>query len=304
MDSDELAIGVLAALIRAGLRAPDDLSLLGFDDHALAARLGLSTVAQPATLTATEAATLALTLATGETPARRTILGAHRADPAPDDRPALSGCRAMNDSAADQAVLHAAKQQLRAAVRLRRASRSPADRTADDEARFAVLVDALSDRLPDTVAAYLSSDDEPDTLRLISWLRARRVRVLLPLLTDGSGRRLAAPAWAAYAGPEALRLGPLGLLEPTTAPLPARDLPEAELVVCPGWRPTARATGSGGAAAGTTRALVHAGQSAPIVVLLNRDEVLAAIPTQRWDRRVDRLATPDRMIDCEPPYAG
>ena len=74
VDSDELAISVLAALIRAGLRAPDDLSLLGFDDHALAARLGLSTVAQPATLTATEAATLALTLAAGETPARRTIL--------------------------------------------------------------------------------------------------------------------------------------------------------------------------------------------------------------------------------------
>ena len=61
-------------LVRAGLRAPDDLSLLGFDDHALAGRLGLSTVAQPAALTATEAATLALALAAGETPPRRTIL--------------------------------------------------------------------------------------------------------------------------------------------------------------------------------------------------------------------------------------
>jgi DNA-binding LacI/PurR family transcriptional regulator len=74
VDSDELAIGILAALVRAGLRAPDHLSLLGFDDHAMAARLGLSTVAQPVTLTATEAATLALALAAGETPARQTIL--------------------------------------------------------------------------------------------------------------------------------------------------------------------------------------------------------------------------------------
>lgn len=74
VDSDELAIGILAALVRAGLRAPDDLSLLGFDDHAMAARLGLSTVAQPAARTAAEAATLALTLAAGETPARRTVL--------------------------------------------------------------------------------------------------------------------------------------------------------------------------------------------------------------------------------------
>jgi LacI family repressor for deo operon, udp, cdd, tsx, nupC, and nupG len=74
VDSDELAIGILAALVRAGLRAPDDLSLLGFDDHALAGRLGLSTVAQPATRTATEAADLALTLAAGRAPVRRTII--------------------------------------------------------------------------------------------------------------------------------------------------------------------------------------------------------------------------------------
>jgi 5-formyltetrahydrofolate cyclo-ligase len=208
----------------------------------------------------------------------------------------------MNLSDADQAALRAAKRQLRAAVRLRRASRSPAERSADDEARFAVLVDALSDRLPDTVAAYLSTDDEPDTLRLISWLSARRVRVLLPLLTDGAGRRLPDPAWAAYAGPEALRLGPLGLLEPTTAALPARDLPEAELVVCPGLAATRQGDRLGRGGGWYDRALLHAGQSAPVVVLLNRDEVLAAIPTQPWDRRVDRLVTPDGTVECEPPY--
>jgi DNA-binding LacI/PurR family transcriptional regulator len=74
VDSDELAIGILAALVRAGLRAPEDLSLLGFDDHALAGRLGLSTVAQPAALTAAEAADLALALAAGEAPTHQEIL--------------------------------------------------------------------------------------------------------------------------------------------------------------------------------------------------------------------------------------
>ncbi|GAB2568070.1 LacI family DNA-binding transcriptional regulator [Microlunatus antarcticus] len=74
VDSDELAIGILAALVRAGLRAPDDLSLLGFDDHAMAERLGLSTVAQPAERTATEAASLALALAAGEVPDHPTVL--------------------------------------------------------------------------------------------------------------------------------------------------------------------------------------------------------------------------------------
>lgn len=210
----------------------------------------------------------------------------------------------MNDSTADQAALAAAKHQLRAAVLLRRASRSVAARTADDEARFAVLVDALTGRLPDTVAAYLSADDEPDSLRLVAWLDARRVRVLLPLLTDGSGHRLPEPAWAAYEGPEALRVGPLSLLEPTTTPLPARTLPEVELVVCPGLAANVRGDRLGRGGGWYDRALVHTGQSTPVVLLLNRDEVLDAIPTQPWDRRVDRLATPDGIVDCEPPYAG
>lgn len=207
-------------------------------------------------------------------------------------------------SAADQAALAAAKRQLRSAVLLRRASRCPAERSADDEARFAQLAAALTERRPDTVAAYVSSGDEPDTLRLVAWLAARRVRVLLPLLTDGAGHRLPEPAWAAYAGPEALRAGPLGLLEPTTTPVPAQQLPEAELVVCPGLAGNASGDRLGRGGGWYDRALRHVGQTAPVVLLLNRDEVLDVIPSQPWDRRVDRLATPDSIVDCEPPYTG
>ena len=216
----------------------------------------------------------------------------------------MSGADPRSSAAADQAALAGAKRQLRSAVLQRRASRPLAERTADDEARFAALADALDDRLPDTVAAYLSTDVEPDTLRLVAWLGARRVRVLLPLLTDGSGGRLREPAWAAYAGPDALRVGPLGLLEPTTTPLPARQLPEAELVVCPGLAANLAGDRLGRGGGWYDRALRHVGQAAPVVALLNRDEVLEVIPTQPWDRRVDRIATPEGVVDCEPPYAG
>ncbi len=74
VDSDELAISVLAAMGRIGLRAPEDLSVLGFDDHTLAATLGLSTIAQPADLLGRQAAAMALTLAAGEPLARKTIM--------------------------------------------------------------------------------------------------------------------------------------------------------------------------------------------------------------------------------------
>lgn len=209
----------------------------------------------------------------------------------------------MTGSAADQAALAGAKRALREAVLLRRAARDAVTRTADDEARFALLVQALDERRPDTVAAYLSAGDEPDTLRLVAWLAAQDVRVLLPVLTDGEGHRLADPAWAPYAGPDALRAGPLGLLEPTGRRLPARQLPEAEVVVCPGLAANRQGDRLGRGGGWYDRALAHAGQAAPVLVLLNRDEVLATIPTQPWDRRVDRIVTPDAVLDCDPPYA-
>jgi DNA-binding LacI/PurR family transcriptional regulator len=45
--SDRLAEGALRAAARRGLRVPDDLSVVGFDDAAIAAPLGLTTVRQP-----------------------------------------------------------------------------------------------------------------------------------------------------------------------------------------------------------------------------------------------------------------
>jgi LacI family transcriptional regulator, repressor for deo operon, udp, cdd, tsx, nupC, and nupG len=45
---DEVAMGALTTLRRHGLRVPDDVSLIGIDDHDLAPAVGLTTVAQPA----------------------------------------------------------------------------------------------------------------------------------------------------------------------------------------------------------------------------------------------------------------
>ncbi|HEX5595109.1 MAG TPA: LacI family DNA-binding transcriptional regulator [Micromonosporaceae bacterium] len=45
---DEMAMGAMATLRLAGVRVPQDISVIGIDDHDLAAVVGLSTVAQPA----------------------------------------------------------------------------------------------------------------------------------------------------------------------------------------------------------------------------------------------------------------
>lgn len=46
-ESDEMAVGALMVLRDRGLRVPDDMSLVGFDDHEIAHFMGLTTVAQP-----------------------------------------------------------------------------------------------------------------------------------------------------------------------------------------------------------------------------------------------------------------
>lgn len=46
-ESDEMAYGAIRAIRRSGLRVPEDIAVIGFDDHATAELMDLSTVRQP-----------------------------------------------------------------------------------------------------------------------------------------------------------------------------------------------------------------------------------------------------------------
>ena len=46
-ESDEMAFGVIHALKKHGLRVPEDMSVIGYDNHDFSETLGLSTIAQP-----------------------------------------------------------------------------------------------------------------------------------------------------------------------------------------------------------------------------------------------------------------
>ena len=45
--SDEMAFGALKAIRKKGMRVPEDISVIGFDDHEIAQYIGLTTVLQP-----------------------------------------------------------------------------------------------------------------------------------------------------------------------------------------------------------------------------------------------------------------
>lgn len=69
--SDEMAIGAIKSATDLGCRVPEDLSVVGFDDHELSFGFGLTTIAQdPATLGATAAEMLLDRLTEPSTPPR------------------------------------------------------------------------------------------------------------------------------------------------------------------------------------------------------------------------------------------
>jgi DNA-binding LacI/PurR family transcriptional regulator len=46
-ESDEMAFGAIKSIRKRGLRVPEDISVIGFDDHEFSATMGLTTIAQP-----------------------------------------------------------------------------------------------------------------------------------------------------------------------------------------------------------------------------------------------------------------
>jgi 5-formyltetrahydrofolate cyclo-ligase len=208
------------------------------------------------------------------------------------------GPKAGDTTHVDDLAIQSAKALLRKAIILRRDLRPAATRRADDAARFEVLRRRLGGRRPRVVAAYLSCGSEPGTLQLVGWLAAQNVQVLLPVLTEpGRGVRTSA-AWAPYAGPDALRVGVQSILEPTTDVAAPDALTGADLVICPALAANTSGDRLGRGGGWYDRALGETAPQAQLWALLNDDEVLDAIPTRPWDRRVGALVTPTRFVDC------
>ena len=64
--SDEVALGAIRTIRRAGLRVPEDISVIGIDDHPLAELTDLTTVRQPVYEQGMLAARMVLGLLRGE----------------------------------------------------------------------------------------------------------------------------------------------------------------------------------------------------------------------------------------------
>ncbi|WP_326701638.1 5-formyltetrahydrofolate cyclo-ligase [Streptomyces sp. NBC_01754] len=159
----------------------------------------------------------------------------------------------------------------------------------------AELLAAAAAALPEladarTVAAYVSVGREPGTHALLDGLRARGVRVLLPVLMADNDLD-----WAVYEGKEHLLPAGRGLLEPHGAPLGPEAVLAADVVLLPGLAVDRRGMrlGRGGGSYDRVLArLAAAGADPALVVLLYDDEVVARVPEEPHDHPVDAVITP------------
>jgi 5-formyltetrahydrofolate cyclo-ligase len=142
-----------------------------------------------------------------------------------------------------------------------------------------------------TIAAYYSVGSEPDTRRLVYALWKRGSYVLLPLLRpDGD------LDWASYEGPDSLRPGPRGLLEPAEAPRGADAVARADVVLVPALAvdPAGRRLGRGGGS--YDRALARVGPLIPVIALLYDGELLDRVPTEPHDTPVRAVVRPGHGV--------
>lgn len=145
-----------------------------------------------------------------------------------------------------------------------------------------------------TVAAYVSMGLEPPTELILERLHSLGITVLLPLLLDDHELD-----WARYV-PGELRTVRLGLSEASSPGLGSSAIRSADVICCPGLAgsPQGHRLGRGGGS--YDRALSRALPDSLRCLLLYDEEVLADIPIEPHDQRVDVLITPTRTITTSP----
>ena len=187
------------------------------------------------------------------------------------------------------------KAELRRRLLASRRALTPAELAASGRSIRDAVLDLPETQMAGTVAAYWSIGAEPDTHGLLFGLWKRGSYVLLPLLLpDGD------LDWASYEGPDSLRPGPRGLLEPSEPARGVGAVCSADLVLVPALAVdrSGLRLGRGGGSYG--RALARVGAQVPTVALLYDSELLDRVPAAPHDQRVRMVARPSAGVITLP----
>lgn len=186
----------------------------------------------------------------------------------------------------DESTIEDAKRVLRRQLRTRRAERGAewaATHAAAVAANLQELVIAHGAR---TISAYLSTPDEPDTRRFLTWAGEQGIRVLLPIIREDG-----LLDWAEHDGTETIE-ATLGMPEPASDALPPTVLDEVDLMLIPATAVGRDGSRLGGGRGFFDKTIAAMAECPPVYAVVHDDELFDSVPHAGYDQPVDGVVTP------------
>jgi len=190
-----------------------------------------------------------------------------------------------------------AKRALRAELRQKRRTTPIGEREHASRGLTQQLIALARERGATSIAAYLSTNDEPSTRGFLAWAHAAGIRVLLPVSRE-DGLLDWAPydpsSGAEHAADEELDF--LGMPIPTTRLLGPIAINDVSLIIVPAAAVDRTGIRMGWGRGYFDRTIGSMAARPPVYAVIFDAEYLDEVPHERHDERVDGVVTPSQTI--------
>lgn len=183
-----------------------------------------------------------------------------------------------------------AKRALRAELRERRRILTSSQRTSAQEGITRHLVQLTGDLRSTSIAAYLSTHDEPGTRDFVAWACDRGIRVLLPV-----SRADGLLDWAPYDG-KGEEEDLLGMPTPTSDLLGPIAINSVDLIIVPAAAVDRSGLRLGWGRGYFDKTLGSMENRPPVYAVIFDHELLDEVPRERHDQPVDGVVTESGIV--------
>jgi 5-formyltetrahydrofolate cyclo-ligase len=182
------------------------------------------------------------------------------------------------------------KRALRAELRERRRIRTATERERAATQITQHLIDLTSDVGSRSIAAYLSTPEEPGTRDFLHWACENDIRVLLPV-----SRADGLLDWAPYDGDDEDE-DLLGMPTPTSELLGPIAINSVDLIIVPAASVDRTGMRLGWGRGYFDKTLGSMENCPPVYAVIFDDELVDTVPAERHDQRVNGVVTPSGIV--------
>jgi 5-formyltetrahydrofolate cyclo-ligase len=183
------------------------------------------------------------------------------------------------------------KRALRAELRERRRQQGARERESATEAITSRLIGLAESSGARSLAAYLSSSDEPNVRPFLAWTRRQGIRVLMPISRDDG-----LLDWVVLGDDDDEREGLFGMPEPVGEVLGPIAINDVDLIVVPAASVDRTGMRMGWGRGYFDRTLGSMERCPPVYAVVFDHELVDSVPSEVHDKRVDGVITPSATI--------